>query len=338
MGKVQNFTPFMATGAWTRDREGGEVRLIAVRCTFRINRDGTTSVAEEQGPEALAPKYRGDPATSSLLYDSDFYLTKPTTDVLLHGHAYAPEGKSTAQLDVTMRVGDVHKTLRVSGNRRGLTASSAELFTRMPLTYERAYGGREPDPPRDPDRPRFEPRNPVGTGFAGTPTPNVEYPGLSLTSRPAGFGPIPPHWHPRVRYAGTYDEAWRRDRCPLYPDDLDDRFFLCSPEDQQPSEYLRGGEPVELLNLTPGGRLAFSLPRVAFGFETQFRGSDRVQHRGKLHTVILEPDVPRVILVWRTELPCHARALKLERTIIRQKQILNEARRGRMIPNRTADE
>lgn len=324
MGKVQNFTPFTATGAWTRGRDGGEVRLIAVRCTFRINRDGTTSVADEQDAEVLTPKYREDPATSGLLYDSDFSLTKPTTDVLLHGHAYAPGGEPAQRVDVTMQVGDVRKSLRVCGDRRSASATSAEPFTKMPLTYERAYGGREPGPPRDPDRPQFEPRNPVGTGyFSGTPAPNVEYPGVSLTSRPAGFGPISPHWQPRVRYAGTYDAAWRRDRCPLYPDDLDDRFFLCSPEDQRPGEFLRGGEPVELLNLTPSGRLAFTLPRVAFGFESVFRGGDRVHHRGRLHTVILEPDVPRVILVWRTELPCHARALKLQRTTVRQKQVLN---------------
>jgi hypothetical protein len=324
MGEVQNFTPFVAEGDWVRGRDGGGVWVVAVRCTFTVDRDGTTSVAEEQDPDTLAPKYRGDPATSSLRYDSDFCLTKPTTDVLLHGHAYSPGGRPTAQVDVTMRVGDIQKTLRVTGDRQGGPSSSAALFTRMPLIYERAYGGREPDPPRDPNRPRFEPRNPVGTGFAAeTPAPNVAYPGGSSTSRPAGFGPVAPHWQPRMQYAGTYDAAWRRDRCPLYPADLDDRFFLCSPEDQRPAEFLRGGEPVELTNLTPDGWLAFLLPRVAFGFETEFRGGGGVPHRGKLHTVILEPDVPRVILVWRTELPCHARALKLRRTTVRQKQVLN---------------
>jgi hypothetical protein len=332
MPEVENFTPFIATGEWIRDRDGGEVWLVAVRCTFQVDRDGTTSVADEQDPEVLGLKYCGDPATSSLLYDSDYYLTKPTTDVLLHGHAYAPGGKPATQVDVTMRVGEIRKTLRVTGDRPyqpgpgAYVAGRAQPFTQMPLSYERSYGGREPDPPKNPDRQQFDERNPIGTGFApaaGKSAPNVEYPGFNLASRPAGFGPIPPHWKPRVRYAGTYDEAWRRDRCPLYPDDLDDRFFLCAPEDQRPKEFLRGGEPVELLNLTPSGLLAFTLPRVAFGFETEFRGGDRVQHRGKLHTVILEPDVPRVILVWRTELPCHPRARKLRQTVVRQKEVLN---------------
>jgi hypothetical protein len=332
MPTVRNFTPFIATSSWTRDRDGGEVRLVAVRCTFRIHPDGTTSVADEQDPEVVGPKYRGDPAVTSLLYDSDFNLTKPTTDVLLHGHAYAPRGEPATRVDVAMRVGEVSKALRVTGDRvyekgvLGVAAAPPQPFTRMPITYERAYGGWEPDPPAKPDRPQYEARNPVGTGFApvaGKLAPNIDYTGLSLGHTPAGFGPIPAHWSPRVKYAGTYDEAWRKERLPLFPTDLDDRFFLCSPEDQRPKDFLRGGEPVELLNLTPGGRLAFTLPRVAFGFETVFRGGERVRHRGRLHTVILEPDVPRVILVWRTELRCHARALKLQQTIVRPKEVIN---------------
>jgi len=332
MWQVRNTTPFAAHQAWTRDRDGAEVWLVAVRSTFLIHPDGSTTLAKEQDPVVLAPKYRGDPASSSLLYDTDFYLTKPTTDVLLHGHAYAPAGEPTTRVDVTMRVGKVSKTLRVTGDRMyehgviGIAAGSTQRFIRMPITYERAYGGREPDPPANPDLPQFEPRNPIGTGFAPTPralAPNIDYPGPSLRSRPAGFGPIPPHWHPRVRYAGTYDEAWQKERFPLYPKDLDDRFFLCSAEDQRPKEFLRGGEPVELLNLTPNGQLAFALPRVALGFETVFRGGDLVRHQGRLHSVILEPDVPRVILVWRTELPCHPRVLKLQETVVRQKRLIN---------------
>jgi hypothetical protein len=332
MAKVQNSTPFTAMGEWIRGREGDETWLVAVRCTFQIHPDGTTSVAAEQDPEVLGPKYRGDPAASSLLYDSDYHLTKPTTDVLLHGHAYAPGGEPTTRVDVTMRVGSISKSLRVTGDRAyqkgvlGIAAGSPQPFTRMPITYERAYGGREPDPPAKPDRPQSEARNPIGTGFApvvGKLAPNVEYAGLNLGNRPAGFGPIPPHWTPRVKYAGTYDEEWQKDRLPLYPKDLDDRFFLCSPEDQRPKSFLRGGEQVELINLTPGGRLAFRLPRLAFGFDTHFRGGDRVRHRGRLHTVILEPDLARVILVWRTELPCHPHARKLQKTAVRLKRVIN---------------
>ena len=38
--------------------------------------------------------------------------------------------------------------------------------------------------------------------------------------------------------------------------------------------------------------MSFLLPRIAFRFETQFRGKPSVTHRGALHTVVLEPDEP----------------------------------------------
>ena len=145
----------------------------------------------------------------------------------------------------------------------------------MPLTYERAYGGGRARPPEETDRPRVRRAQPGRDGVrrAGKTAPNVEYPGMSLRAGRPGSARSRPHWRPRTRYAGTYDEAWQRDRCPLYPADLDDRFFLCSPEDQRPRIPPRRGAG-ELLNLTPAGRLAFVLPRVAFGFETEFRGGD----------------------------------------------------------------
>ena len=110
---------------------------------------------------------------------------------------------------------------------------------------------------------------------------------------------------------------------PLYPVDLDDRFFLCSPPDQRPPVYLAGGECVELSNVTPDGQLAFVLPKIALRFETEFRGRASVTHRAQLHTVLVEPDVPRVVMVWRTALAAHADAVRLEQTTISQLRVVN---------------
>lgn len=117
MWQVHNRTPFAADRSWVRDRAGAEVWLVAVRCTFEIRPDGSTALAEEQQPVMLAPKHFGEPAASSLKYDSDFVLTKPTTDVILHGSAHAPGHRPTTSVDVSLRVGEVRKTLRVTGER-----------------------------------------------------------------------------------------------------------------------------------------------------------------------------------------------------------------------------
>jgi hypothetical protein len=197
----------------------------------------------------------------------------------------------------------------------------------MPLVYERAFGGRDTksdQPERD-----WEWRNPVGCGFAasaahseGLALPNIEDPRHLIGSwsdrpPPAGFGALACHWQPRASFAGTYGDEWRRNRQPLLPDDFDERFFQCAPVEQQAPTHLHGGEPVVLLNLTPGGELRFNLPKLYFGFETRFYDHAREIHKHrKLHTVIIEPDLSRVSMVWHSPLPCPFRGNKLKETIV----------------------
>jgi hypothetical protein len=113
----------------------------------------------------------------------------------------------------------------------------------------------------------------------------------------------------------------------LLAEDMDERWFQSTPADQQAPQFLRGGEPVLLLNLTPGGTLRFALPRLYLGFETRFYDGSREIHRKRaLHTVILEADHesgPRVSLVWHSALPCHFKVQKLERTVITLKTDLS---------------
>jgi hypothetical protein len=332
MWALVNNTPFAAERCWVRDKDGAEVWVVAVRGTFVIDPDGATEPAEEQGEVCMAPRYRGEPNKSSLLYDADLPHKKVATDVLLHGHARSPAGQPVTEMNVTLKVANINKTLRVIGDRVwensifGVRPSEPRPFSEMPITYERAFGGRD-ETSDDPKDHSWDPRNPVGTGFAtrsshrvGKPAPNIEDPAAPLggwnRARPAGFGPIPGHWTPRVMYCGTYDAKWEEERLPLLPDDFDERFYQCAPPDQQVPGFLHGGEFVELHNLTPAGMLRFRLPRVTLRFASYFGPQDIRAHRGVLHTVILEPDVPRVILVWHTHLPCHTKVLKLLSTRI----------------------
>jgi len=163
------------------------------------------------------------------------------------------------------------------------------------------------------------------------PLPNIEYADQPIRAwsdrpAPAALGPIACHWPPRRQWAGTYDAQWQRERQPLLPQDFDDRHYQCVPPDQQVPGFLRGGEPVALRHLAAGAAdIRFALPRMFLGFETFFDAGPNVHHRPpKLHTVILEPDVWRVSLVWHTALPCHPRVLKLRHTRITLKQDLSD--------------
>ncbi len=325
MWAIENRTPYAVQRAFQRDREGAEVWVVAVRATFTLHPDGRTTLAEHQRPVVDAPVYLGAPGRSSLLYDSDLVLTKPGTDVLVHGHAYAPAGERASQVTVGLQLGALSKVLEVRGESAwalaplGVELPAPRPFDRMPLVYERAYGGSAPAAAGD-AAPVVDARNPVGTGFAerrqqrpGQRAPNVIYPGDE--TRPAGFGPLPREWEPRRSLAGTYDREWEETRFPLYAEDLDDRFFHCAPEDQQTAEHLAGGEAVTLRNLTPGGLLQLQLPEVQLAFETHFLG-DTVEHQGELHTVVLEPDLQRVQLVWHAALECHGRVHELTHTVV----------------------
>jgi hypothetical protein len=241
MWQIDNRTPFAAERGWVRDRNGAEIWLVAVKATFDVRPDGTTDVSKAQPPVLRLPEHFGEPGKSSIKYDADLVLTKKTTDVIVVGHAHGPGGNAVTQLDVGFKVGPVQKLLRVFGDRRwkGIGMSAPEPFTKMPLVYERAFGGADKassNPEKD-----WEWRNPVGTGFAvsgsnatGLSLPNFEDPNKLISSwsdrpSPAGFGAVASHWQPRVGFAGTYDDHWMKTRQPLLAEDLDDRYFQSAP-------------------------------------------------------------------------------------------------------------
>ena len=331
MWSITNRTPYKVKKTWGRDKDGVHEWIVAVKGTFDIKPDGKVELAEEQLDPLLVPEYNGEAGMSSLRYDADLVAPKPTTDVVLNGTAYAPKGRPSNDFIVSIRVAQIEKAIRVVGNRRwkggvfGLKTSTAEPITTLPIIYERAYGGYDHTNP-DPKKQRMDPRNPVGCGVVakskhrlGQPLPNFEYPRGSLEkSGPAGFGAIDGHWSPRRELQGTYDTAWQQNRLPLLPEDWDPHSLLCSPADQRPNSHLFGGEPIELSNLTPEGKLSFTLPKVHLTFNTRI-DRRREEHRSRLSTVIVEPDYPRIIMVWLTSLVCRTDGEYLEETIVREK-------------------
>lgn len=332
MWSITNDTPYKAGKTWGRDKDGVHEWIVAVKATYDILPDGSVTLAEEQLEPLLAPEYNGEDGLSSLRYDADLVAPKPTTDVLINGTAYAPGGRPSTDFMVGARIGRIQKVIRVRGNRVwheglfGPAPSSVQAVTELPIIYERAYGGYDQTDP-DPKKQRMDPRNPVGCGVVaqsdhkiGQPVPNFEYPNGNLKKDgPAGFGAIDSFWSPRRELTGTYDDAWQQNRLPLLPEDWDSHSLLCSPIDQRPKSYLRGGEPVELTNLTPSGKLTFTLPKVFLSFRTLI-DTRKEEHRSRLSSVIIEPDFPRVIMVWLTSLACRTNVDYLEETIVREKR------------------
>ncbi|WPO00215.1 DUF2169 domain-containing protein [Pseudomonas sp. MUP55] len=83
-------------------------------------------------------------------------------------------------------------------------------------------------------------------------------------NQPAGFGILGRAWAPRLPLAGSYDEAWQRERWPGLPTDSDFGYWNGAPADQQ-IEFPPPAFRLELLNLTdpaltPDGTLCVELP------------------------------------------------------------------------------
>lgn len=318
MWAIHNQTPFLAERTIVVDLNGERHWVVVVKGTFDILPDGRTVRAEEQVEPKVGPEYNGEDGVSSLRYEQDLIASKPQTDVLVNGHAYTPDGRPATSVNVGLQTPLGTKAILVHGDRvwersiSGLVApSSAQPFVKMPIVYERAYGGFDQTDP-DPTKHRLDARNPVGTGLftarahrAGKLLPNLEFPGKSVESAgPAGFGALCGHWKPRDDYQGTYDAHWLEHRKPLLPKDYDPRALQCAPLDQQ-MPHLRGGERFGVFNMTPGGgTLGFALPKHYFALTT-FIGRRQLEHRCTIQTVIIEPDVPRVIVVWHSTLSCH---------------------------------
>ena len=331
MLQLKNKTPFEAGIAVLPDQNGVDSLIIIIKATFSLN--GKVDVAAEQVPLIYADEYWGEPGQSSLKYASEMHLLKPATDIALVGHAQAFDRRPVHQFDVTLSAGNLRKVMRVSGDRWWISSrpTPPRPFETMPLVYERAFGGLH----KINDEVLFEPRNPVGSGFAGKrknreldklPLPNLEDPRSLISSPgdcppPAGYGFIAPSWLPRKIYAGTYDEKWQKNRAPFLPADFDSRFFNAAHTELVSNGYFKGGEPIEAVNVCAQGHLRFKLPICQMETSVSVAGK-KENPTLNLETVLIEPDELRFSMLWRGALACDKKALKIEQINIDLQQLI----------------
>jgi hypothetical protein len=318
--------------AWTMgmDPSGREHVVVVAKGTFLIPDDGSPAVLappEAQVPLVMADTFTGAPGFSAPVDEADFPLRKPRCDVLLKATAYASDGRAAAQVRVGVKLDGWSKVFDVVGERvwrqAGATIgpSAPVPFLSMPITYDRAFGGTDDTDPEHADA--YRP-NPVGRGFglvrsgellAGRPLPNTEAANDPVklpwgAYRPMSFGPVGRGWQPRLRWAGTYDQNWVDNVFPFLPADFDDRYHQAAPEDQQ-IDYPLGGEEVILVNLTPEGRAKFRLPQMDVPIVVFPRDGEHEELRAVLDTIVIEPDLRRLMLSWRASRPLRRNVFEL---------------------------
>ncbi|WP_224363363.1 DUF2169 family type VI secretion system accessory protein [Hyalangium versicolor] len=314
---TENLTPFTFEPLFLADEELRPLLVPVLKATFELSPQGKLTLAEEQAPLELAGQKWDDSDESSDRYEPEGAFFKPSTDVVLVGHAHAQE-RGTRELLVALKLGSLQKGVKVIGDRMwfkslgSIAMTKPVPFERIPLRYERAFGGRDRSA-SDEAKPSFESRNPVGTGFRvngsrfeeGIRLPNLEDPTQLIqewgdTPPPAGFGFLGPHWQPRASFAGTYDAAWEKSRKPLLPRDFDRRFLNAASPGLIAPGYLQGNESGVIVNATPEGRLAFNLPGLPPPRVQVWRKNESDEELElRLDTVIIDTDAMRLFLLWR---------------------------------------
>lgn len=286
-------------------------------------------ISAEQLPVPVGDEYNGEPGASSLKWEGQGGSTRPGTDVYVSGHGWAPGGRPTSRISVGARVGSCQRSAVVFGERfwkqglSGTVPSSPYPFERIPLLYERCFGGSV-DGARGRTATIID-HNPVGRGIhpdpGQHPLPNIEDPHQLITSpadrpMPQGFGPVARGWLPRRAFAGSYTQTWVDTRAPLWPPDLDPRFFLAASAGLQAVPHLRGGEPVVLVGMHPDGPIRFALPKLHM--VAKFDLGDRVLRRMLvLDAVMLEPEELCVTTIWRASAVVRPTMLAVQSTSLR---------------------
>jgi hypothetical protein len=298
------------------DENGTPICCVIAKSSFPISERGLLP-GKTESLLASGLKVSAD-AWGSYRYEPETAFVKPATDIVLVGHAHAPKGGAT-MVDVGLKVGPVQKVVRVFGDRYWVKtggqvfASRPHAFQTLPLTYERAFGGWDKSN-KDETKWTYEPRNPAGRGFGDplryveegkVPMPNIEDPSHLIgrygdAPPPAGFGFTSPNWQPRVKLAGTYDDAWSKQRKPLLPKDFDRRFFNAASPGLIAPGYLKGDEEVIVVNAAPTTPLKLRLPGMpAPIFRVVLHGDRSEILRTNLDTVIVDTDAMVVTLLWR---------------------------------------
>lgn len=256
-------SPFCAAPVLWEAHTARWTLTLCVKATFLLVHGGASVLADPQDPLSGELPWDESPGASPR-FPGDFAPFKPRADVLVVGHAYAhgPGGAPVDSLVARVRVGDLTKAIRVTGDRRWmqsggrLVASAPEPFQRMPLVFERA--------PRTQENPvGIDPSAPVESALL----PNLE---VAEGAKAPSFGPLSSAWRARRRLCSEAVMSWVSEvtrqggglTAGVAPEGFDFGFFNTAPQEQQ-IDLMRSNVAIVLEHLHPQhALLATRLPSV----------------------------------------------------------------------------
>jgi len=128
------------------DDDGPRMGLLVAKATFLFDQNGTTELDTQNPFSLIATEEDTDlgqlPSDAVQRRDQVF-------EVVLLGAAYPEGAEAVESMTIKLSVGDVSHTMRVTGDREWSDGSNPSItppapFSRMPLVYERTFGGMCP--------------------------------------------------------------------------------------------------------------------------------------------------------------------------------------------------
>jgi len=339
---LDNKTDSEAEMALLADENGRDVLLVLVKTRYDIADDGSLALSKEQEPICFEGEYFGEPGLSSLKIAPEANFEKLATDVVLVGHAYAPNGQPATQFDVGLQVANRRQHIRVFGDRvwqKRLTAKGIvnwvmthpQPIIKVPLIYEKAFGGQDLTPD-DKKHHVCEPRNLLGTGviakhsqLEAVALPNLEDPTQLIQSpadrpQPMGMGFVSPDCQPRLGYSGTYDKNWEKTRLPMLPLDFKREFFNAAHPKLIAQGFLTGHEVIHIINACPQGKLSLEMPGDKPEISIKFQYEAAKPLVVKLDTVLINTDDMKLTLLWRATEDVFNRIYDMEKIVVEAKK------------------
>ena len=299
--------------------------IIIVRGTFRIIPNQRLKPVPDQHPLVETDIYFDEKKELGVRMESDLVPFKPNSDIHINVIARSPDKKPNPEWLLSVQIGRLKKILRILGPRywqysylRGWQLSKPEPCEEVPIRYELSFGGTyykagKPTP--------YE-YNPIGIGLIDLkhtnrekpiPAPQIEDPyqpieKAGVTYKPCGLTPIGRSWLPRLKFAGTYDDNWKKNRWPELPEDFNFAYYNSAHPDLIYPTYLTGDEEVKFaqwIQNKPAQMLTFRLPAYLMKVLLRYQDGEMRLAPLLLDTLYLdlssvETGKQRVHITWRS--------------------------------------
>lgn len=338
----------------TLDASGRDVAVVVAKLAFHVSAEGRATIAfrpvrfGESADGHGAVKFPAElvdekPGTDvGLVGHAHPQRGKPAIQML----AWVQVGGSRKVINV---LGPRRFTTDFKG---AIVPGPSQLIEEpVPLRFDHCFGGQEWSPDghghghlhkhhHGPDAGwQSEPFNPAGRGFVATngdPKALIGKPAWVLEpvndnraapSKPGQlapiahrshgcFAPIPEHFEPRRKLAGTFDAEWAKKRAPVRPKDFDVGHNTWAVPELRFASPITSDTPIEVAGVIPEGVWRFKLPAYGMEFESTTFG-ERVTHASHLDSFLIDADEKVVELTFRARIPLPRKWAMLERIVAR---------------------